>query len=243
MIRSKRVTSCESTRLGRSILVADRLHACERRRPHFELADHRRQHTGILSIGERTIQSVPRREERFAAGELGVPIDISTGDEGIWLADASEARIWSLTDAFGLRRVLATPTRLPLSVAGGLRRHVESVYVADGAEVTEIALPSPSPLPVVQELKTRLVAGDVVGALALIHPLQRDRYAQIYAARGANVASDAAAMQSFEIDVLREDRAIIRVLHLVPVEGTPREYSSPIHLSRTEDGAWLIYDY
>jgi hypothetical protein len=199
--------------------------------------------SGLLSLVDNAVQSIPLLEDRFAAGELGVPVDVALGDDGVWLADASAARLWLLTDSLGFRRVIDTPTRLPCAVADGLRREVESVYVADGTEVTEIALPTPSPLPVMNELKSRLVAGDVAGALAQIHPLQRARYGEIYAARGAGLSADAAAMQSFEIDLLREDRAIVRVRHLVPVDGTPREYASPIHLNRAEDGSWLIYDY
>jgi hypothetical protein len=199
--------------------------------------------TGVLSIGERTIQSVPRLEERFAAGELGAPIDVSTGDEGIWLTDASEARIWSLTDSFGLRRVLATPTRLPLAVAGGMRRHVESVYVADGVEVTELALPAPSPLPVVQELKARLIAADIAGALAQIHPLQRNLFSQVYSDRASHLPSDGAAMGSFTTDWLREDRAIVRVQHTLIENGAPVIFESPIELLRAEDGTWQVYDY
>lgn len=199
--------------------------------------------SGLLSLVDDTLQSIPRLEDRFAAGELGAPVDVAPGEDGVWLADASAPRLWSLTDSLGFRRMVDTPTRLPLAVARGLRRDVESIYVADGAEVIEIALPTPSPLPVVNELKSRLVAGDVAGALAQIHPLQRARFAEIYAVRGTGLAADAAAMQSFEIDLLREDRAIVRVRHLVPVDGIPREYSSPIHLNRTEDGSWLVYDY
>jgi DNA-binding beta-propeller fold protein YncE len=199
--------------------------------------------SGLLSLVDNAVQSIPRLEDCFAAGELGAPIDVALGDDGVWLADASAARLWSLTDSLGFRRVIDTPTRLPRAVADGLRREVESVYVADGTEVTEIALPTPSPLPVVNDLKIRLVAGDIAGALAQIHPLQRARYGEIYAARGAGLSADAVAMQSFEINLLREDRAIVRVRHLVPVDGTPREYSSPIHLNRAKDGSWLIYDY
>jgi hypothetical protein len=99
----------------------------------------------------------------------------------------------------------------PLAVQAGFRREVPSIYVADGVEVVEIDLPVQSPLPVVQSLKDRLMADDVDGALELIHPLQRRLFAQIYSDLGPNLQLDAAAMGSLSIDLLGEDRAIVRI--------------------------------
>jgi hypothetical protein len=198
---------------------------------------------GVASVVERLLTSIATLDDRFAAGELGSPVDVAPGEDGIWLADGSAPRIWALTDTLGIRRVVDVATRLPVAVAQGFRREVESIYVADGTEVTEISLPTLSPLPVLSTLKTRLQARDVEGALATVHPLQRSLFRQIYQDRGTNLAADGAAMQSFEIDLLRENNAVVRVVHLVPVGGVPREYRSPIHMTRSEDGTWFVYDY
>ena len=116
-------------------------------------------------------------------------------------------------------------------------------YVADGTKVTEIGIPAVSPLPVVQNLKSRLLAGDVSSALELIHPLQRYISQEVYAAVGADLPTDAAAMTQLEVDLLREGRAIVRIRTIEDGGGVIRESSSPVHLIRAEDGSWQVFDY
>jgi len=198
---------------------------------------------GILAIVGRSIVDEPPLDRLFARGVIGAPIDVAPAEDGVWLADASQRRVIALTDDLGFRREVAGLARSPLAVAASPRREVEAVFVADGVDVTEIGLPVPSPVPVVEALKDRLIAGDVEGALDLIHPQQRALFRRIYEDRGPGRASDAAAMQEFSIDRLRESRAIVRIHHTLEIGGSLVERVAPVHLVRTEDGTWQIFDY
>jgi len=115
--------------------------------------------------------------------------------------------------------------------------------VADGVRVQEIALPVPSPLPVLDSLKSRLAASDTAGALALTHPLQRDLFAQIYGDVEPYLPLHAARMESFTLDLLREDRAIVRIQTTVSTPSGPETRSFPVQLVRMGDGSWRIFDY
>jgi hypothetical protein len=98
-------------------------------------------------------------------------------------------------------------------------------------------------VPVVSSLKDRLAAGDAAGALALMHPLQRDLFSEIYGDIEGDLPAAAAKMEAFEIDLLREDRAIVRIRTTLSTPTGPRVYHFPVQLLRVGDGSWRIYDY
>ena len=117
------------------------------------------------------------------------------------------------------------------------------MYVADGSVVREVRLPVPSPVPVVQALRARLLVSDIPGALELIHPLQRSLFDQIYHDIEPDLPVDAAGMGAMRVDLVRGDRAIVRMETEITIEGSPLAMSVPVHLSRAEDGTWQIVDY
>ena len=117
------------------------------------------------------------------------------------------------------------------------------MYVADGSVVREVRLPVPSPVPVVEALRARLLVSDIPGALALIHPLQRSLFDQIYHDIEPDLPVDAAAMGAMRLDFVRGDRAIVEMDTTLSVDGAPLPMTVPVHLTRAEDGTWQIFDY
>ncbi len=172
------------------------------------------------------------------------PVDVAPFEGGVIVADASANAVLEVSAGWTLQRAASEGIALhPLAVQAGFRREIPSIYVADGVEVVEIDLPVQSPVPVVQSLKDRLMAEDIDGALELIHPLQRRLFAQIYSDLGPNLQLDAAAMGSLNIDLLGEDRAIVRIEAMEQTPAGPKLRRFPVTLIRAEDGTWQIYDY
>ena len=178
-------------------------------------------------------------------GVLAAPVDVAVGGEGVLVADASRAQVVLLNDSLLFRRVVAELDPPPRAVLAGSRRAVESLYVADGTRVREIGLPVPSPVPVMEALRDRLAAGDIEGALERIHPLRRTLFEGIYRAIEPDLPVDAAAMDRFRVDRLREDAAVVLIETLrEEQDGTfVVETAYPAHLVRAEDGTWQILDY
>ena len=164
-------------------------------------------------------------------------MDVTADSGGVFVAEAGGARVVAFTDRLGFVRSIPVPS-VPLAVAASSRREMPSLFVADGARVFEIGLPVPSPIPVMNALRARLAAGDADGALELIHPQQRRLFREIYEDIAPDLALDASVMESFEVDYLREGVAIVRIRRS-DVPGL----SFPVHLVRTEDGTWQIFDY
>jgi len=184
------------------------------------------------------------RARSLALPEVAAPVDVAIAEQGVLVADAGRAAVTQLSARLGFERTLARSLGPPpRAVLGSARREVPTIYVADGERVLEIAQPVPSPLPAVESLKTRLRSGDVTGALSLFEPLQRLVFAEIYEDLGAALQTDAAAMGALSIDLLREDRAIVRIeAELSTGIGTElRRF--PVYLVRAEDGTWQIFDY
>jgi hypothetical protein len=107
----------------------------------------------------------------------------------------------------------------------------------------EVSTNLPSPLGVVSMLRDRLIAGDVSGLLELIHPVERERFARIYAERSSGLASDGADMSSLRVDLLRADRSIVRFDAPVGGPSGTNVESFPVILTREQDGSWWIVDY
>jgi hypothetical protein len=177
------------------------------------------------------------------AGQLVGPVDVAAGSDGILIADSDRQQVVLLDNKLGFRRVVDGLDLPPRGVLPGTRGEVESIYVADGTEVVEIALPAESPLPVVETLRARLAAGDIEGALSLIDPIQRDRYREIYELIQDDLPEEAAAMSDVIIRRIREDRAVL-VIRRAETSGSGtviRHY--PVTFVRAEDGTWQILDY
>jgi hypothetical protein len=110
--------------------------------------------------------------------------------------------------------------------------------------VVEVELPVPSPLPTVAAFKALLVAGDAEGALAMMHPLQRDDFREIYTALGASLASlHGQQLGSATIDYLDEWRAVVRIETTVEGANGPELRRVPMHLVRTSSGGWEVFEY
>jgi hypothetical protein len=135
-----------------------------------------------------------------------------------------------------------TGTR-PLAVLPSERREAEAVFVADGRQMIEVSTNLPSPLGVVSMLRDRLIAGDVPGLVELIHPVERERFARIYAERSSALASDGADMSSLRVDLLRADRSIVRFDAPVAGPNGTNVESFPVILTREQNGSWWIVDY
>jgi hypothetical protein len=196
---------------------------------------------GILAAVSGALRSVALSDT--ARERLAAPIDVAAGEDGVWIVDAGTSSVIGLTDHLGYRRTIGDLPRPPIAVASGQRAEMESLFVADGQRVLEIGLPVPSPLPVVEELKSRLLAGDVGGALARIHPLQRALFEEIYADLGVGLAASAARMEAFTLERVREREAIVRIRATLMENGSPRTIQHPMHLVRAEDGTWQVFDY
>jgi hypothetical protein len=65
----------------------------------------------------------------------------------------------------------------------------------------------------------------------------------MYTAIASDLAIDAAAMESFAIDLLREDFAIVQILSTEGSGSGAQVVEYPVHLRGDEDGSWLIVDY
>jgi hypothetical protein len=192
-----------------------------------------------IAIGTPSALERPANRQHFPA-----PVDVTEAGVGLLVADASTRSVVTLGRGLGFEREVTEGLGVrPLAVLAGARRAMPSVYIADGNEVLEIALPVPSPVPAVQDLKARLQAGDIPGALARIYPFQRGLFEQIYSDLGANLAVDANAMGPMSVDLLEEGRAIVRVdaTDYTGPNAVVRKF--PVQLIRAEDGTWQIFDY
>lgn len=198
---------------------------------------------GLFSFGEASLRSADIASALPEEAALSRPIDLASGEGLVAIADAGERRLVVLDDGLRLRRVLPVSGAAPVAVLPSSRREVESIFVADGTAVREIRMPVPSPLPVVQALRARLLASDIPGALALIHPLQRGLFEEIYHDIEADLPVDAAAMGALRVDLVRGDRAIVEMDTVLTVSGVDEATSAAVHLIRAEDGTWLILDY
>jgi hypothetical protein len=176
-------------------------------------------------------------------GQLSAPVDVAVGPDGVTIADPGTGQLVLLTRNLTYRRSVELGGLSPLAVQPGLRGSTESIYVADGSEVIEIALPVPPPLPVFTGLRDHLAAGDVEAALELIHPLRRALYAEMYEALGDRLAADAAAMGNLETIRVREGRATLLIHRVHEVDGRNVVTSFPVTMVRAEDGGWWIFDY
>src|SRR5690606_8722974 len=96
-------------------------------------------------------------------------------------ASAESTEIVILDRSLLVRKKIENLPAQPRGVLFGLRSEIETIYVADGFDVTEYALPIPSPIPVLEALRAALAASDVDAALETIHPLQRPIFEDIYA--------------------------------------------------------------
>jgi hypothetical protein len=198
---------------------------------------------GLLSlVGSQ--RQVPEPLAGLAAdGQLQAPIDVAQGPDGILVADASVSQVGVFSQQLRLLRLVSGLARPPLAVLPSPRREMQSFFVADGTSVQEIGLPTPSPIPVLQALKSALSAGDVNGALQLIHPFARSRFQTIYQRILPDLPLDAGEMTGFDIDLLREDRAIAVILRTQVKNGASVQRRFPVYLVRAPDGSWLILDY
>ncbi len=176
-------------------------------------------------------------------GRPAAPVDIASGDDRVLIADASTGDVFVFTTRLGFRRTVGLQGLAPLAVLPSLRQDTEAVLIADGLRVTEVGMPVPSALPVVESLKTRLAAGDVAGALTLIHPARRPFFAELYALIEAELPSHAAQMDAFLVERVREGAAVVVIETESIVGGTPIVEDYPVQLIRGEDGQWLIVDY
>jgi len=95
----------------------------------------------------------------------------------------------------------------------------------------------------VQALRARLLASDIPGALALIHPLQRSLFNEINHDIEPDLPVDAAAMGEMSVNLLRGGRAIVRMATAIAVNGGAVPTHVPVYLVRAEDGTWQIQDY
>jgi hypothetical protein len=192
--------------------------------------------------------TVERRALSLAEGQgadalPGAPIDVAFRDDGWLVADAAN-RVLDYDERGLLRWRIEALERPPLAVLQSGRREAETILVADGQRVLEIELPQPSPLPVLESLRGALAARNIEGALSLVTPFRRPHFRALYEEIAADLSLDAAAMESFELDLLREDRAIVRVLaNDTLTAGSPVRRSYPVQLERGGDGSWQIVDY
>jgi sugar lactone lactonase YvrE len=179
-----------------------------------------------------------------APGEaLLAPVDVVEGADGIYVADAGTSRIVVYTARLRFRRAIEGLPRPAVAVLPTFRREMESILVADGHHVAEIGFPIPSPVPAVTSLKERLAASDVEGALARIHPAVRSRYRRTYQAILPDLPLDAAGMEELLVDLVREERAVVRIRRHEARGADVVERHYPVHLVRGEDGSWLVVDY
>jgi len=198
---------------------------------------------GLQLLGRESRSSPPTLALLQADQRLEAPVDVAEGDDVLLVADAAPAavRVFS-RDLHFLQSVPLE--RAPRAVLGGTRPEEETLYVADGSRVLEIALPVPSPLPALQALKDRLAAGDVERALQRVHPLQRSVFRRIYAQLGQQrLARDAQLMQLFSVQRLRGGSAVALIHMTEAVGDQPVERTFPVHLVRSKDGTWQIFDY
>src|SRR5690606_7686207 len=131
----------------------------------------------------------------------------------------------------------------PRAVLSGRRPEIESVYVADGAQVREIGFPTDSPLPTVDGLRSSLAAGDIEAALGWIAPAERARFRALYGLLEPVLAEEAAGMNEPIVLRLREDQAIVILRREEQFEGQAVVNGYPMHLIRNGSGEWRVLDY
>jgi hypothetical protein len=171
-------------------------------------------------------------------------IDVATGGSGVLVVDSASRGVLELLGETVQREVYHGASRPPLAVVGSARREVPAFFVADGVQVVEVQLPVPSPLPTVSAFEAALAQGDAATALAMIHPLQREDFRQIYTALGTSLGPlHGQQLGAATVDLLDESRAIVLIETTVNGPNGPEQRRIPMQLARTPDGGWQIYDY
>jgi len=197
---------------------------------------------GLRSFADGTLTTIPAIESQPREQQAVAPIDVSEGSDSTLLVDASTGSVVQLWPSLQLRRVISDIPGVK-AVLPSERREIESIYVADGRRVTELGLPVPSPLPTLSALRARLLALDIEGALEWISPERRAYFRDLYERSGSSLATEAAAMGTLEIDVLREGRAVALIHREDPGPTGPVDRQYPVYLVRSADGRWLVLDY
>jgi hypothetical protein len=188
------------------------------------------------------LQDLPALGTLPAAGRLVAPTDVAEGADGVVVGDASRAGVVLLDSGLRFRRAIDGLGTIR-AVLPSRRRELESIFVADGARVTEIGFPTESPLPTVEALRERLAAGDISGALAHIVPSQRARYARIYDLIASELATEAAAMADAFVLRLRDEEAVVILRRTEVFRGQTVVNGYPVHLIRSGAGEWQVLDY
>jgi hypothetical protein len=178
-----------------------------------------------------------------AEATLASVADLEPGGGGLLTVDEGGGQIVVLNDELLFIRQIATPSATPRAVLEGVRRETASLLVADGTDVVEVGLPVPSPVPALETLRDRLAAGDIEGALEQIHPNRRPLFRDIYELIEADLSAEAAAMSSFQIDLVRENRAIVYVERREMVDGVEMVENYGVTLIRGDGDEWFVYDY
>lgn len=170
-------------------------------------------------------------------------LDVGADDDRIAILDAAGPSLVLLSGRSDFERRLGLDLPGARAVLPSRRRETAAVFLADGTTVREIGLPEPSPLPTVLALRDRRAAGDVAGALALVHPSRRAVFERIYANIAADLPIEAEFMRSFRVDLVREDRAIVVIESEVPVQGSLVGEDFPMLLVRGRGGEWMVLEY
>src|SRR5690606_25489269 len=133
----------------------------------------------LRAVVDGVFHEIPALDQLPQAATPVGPIDVIEGADGVVIADAAANRLVVLDPQYRLRRI-AELDSAPRAVLSGRRPEIESVYVADGAQVREIGFPTDSPLPTVDGLRSSLAAGDIEAALGWIAPAERARFRALY---------------------------------------------------------------
>lgn len=198
---------------------------------------------GVLrAYFERTLQNVEAIDTLPTAAIPRAPVDLAEGTGTVVIADTAPGRMILLDSALRLRRVVEGMGAIR-AVLPSQRPEMESIFVADGQQVREIGLPTESPLPAVEALRTSLAAGDIEAALRWIAPAERARFARVYELMLPVLAGEAAAMADSSVLRLREEQAIVVLRRAEIFEGQPVVNGYPMHLIRAGDGEWRVLDY
>ncbi len=197
---------------------------------------------GLLAFASGVLTSIAAIESLPLEQRPVSPVDAVEGTDSTLVADASTGSVAVFWPSLQRRRVIQGMAGVK-AVLAGQRREIESIYVADGRQVTEVGLPVPSPLPTITALKARLLALDIEGALEWISPERRAYFRDVYERSGPTLATEAAAMGSLEIDLLREGRAIALIHREEQGPTGPVDRQYPVQLVRSADGRWLVLDY
>ncbi len=178
------------------------------------------------------------------------PTDVAwdSANELLLVTDAGGNAVYVVDRDGGLRRTiedaalgLGGPTAV-LSVDGD---QGDEVYVADGptGRVLRVSLPTPSPVAVWDEMKSRLAVGDIQGALSLFRPLSRSRYDKLFRAMAADLPAIAAAMQPITPRSQRGSTAQYQLLKSEVRQGQPVDVAYFVQFRRNEDGQWEIESF